>query len=867
MAVFETWLKNDLKKPLNVEYLNGNIFSQDNQGNLIGVEVFDDGEEATLSGSVSANIIRADGSTVAQSGTLSGNKCSIVLPQAAYAVPGILTIVIKLTTSGVITTVAAAVATVYRSSTDTIVDPGTIIPSVQALISQIETAIASIPADYSSLLADLAPSYSQKAWHVGEYCWHDGDLKRCKTEITTAESYNSAHWESAVFGVDLYNESVARKQADNDLKSAMNTEFQDELGTVLCDGWVAKKYIDTSGDTVDITNPSSNSNYSYLVIPCTSGDIFKIDVSGASSSWPYVFINTNGGKLNTQPSNNQYGVTITAPENSVYLVCNTKNNHKKVYKGASRMSAVEGNIAQNTADIGFLFNTNAQVVVDSLPVIAETDFETGTIDHHSGEDAGSQYAIRTKKYYIVRGCSIEFTGVMDDDRYCFVYYFDKDLTYVSYQQNEPYTVPATAVYARIVYGFDSESGYTVESYGFSNLFNDFGLVLKNIKVDTTDEALRLITKGELALSFTIADGKFIAYATGALSTNSAFHATGFIAIPEGTEQIETNFYNTETGTDGYAFYDATKAFVSGGKCRKSDQTIIPVPNTAKFIRLSGRKSYEETGVDRYVKAVSGTQRKANDGNTVVMIGDSIIGNYNGADSIPAYLEKFIGAKCYNCAFGGSSMGTDTQGSVNQLLLPFRGFKVIEAIVNNDYDDMDAAIEADPEYTELKAYYPEHVDMLKNMDWTKVDLITISYGINDWLLEVTVDDNPSNPKDTNTIGGAFRTALETLWATYPNIRVMICSPIWCGGTISGGELLWDTDNHQNDIHKYVIEYVEKEEQVAKEYHVPFLEMYNNTNFNRHNWKRYFPSTGSNAIHPNANGRYVMARRYAWFMSQF
>ena len=178
MARLETWLKQDLKRPLKVQYLGGNLFSQDNQANLIGVEVFDEGVAATLGGSVSASVIRADGGTVAvPSGTVSGNKATVVLPQAAYAVPGQVSIVLKLTQSGVVTTLAALVAIVYKSSTDTVIDPGTILPSVETLIAQINTAVASIPADYSNLWATIAPVFDDNtAYAAGRYVTYNGHL-------------------------------------------------------------------------------------------------------------------------------------------------------------------------------------------------------------------------------------------------------------------------------------------------------------------------------------------------------------------------------------------------------------------------------------------------------------------------------------------------------------------------------------------------------------------------------------------------------------------------------------------------------------------------------------------------------------------
>lgn len=151
MAMIETWFSQDLNEPVQVHQLDGNVFSQDNQGNLIGVNVFDGGSPATLSGTVSGNVIRADGTTVAVTGVLTNNSCYIIMPSAAYAVPGIISVVIKLTGGGSTVTLCALVANVYQSATDATVDPGTIIPSVQSLIDSINEAVSTIPPDYSDL--------------------------------------------------------------------------------------------------------------------------------------------------------------------------------------------------------------------------------------------------------------------------------------------------------------------------------------------------------------------------------------------------------------------------------------------------------------------------------------------------------------------------------------------------------------------------------------------------------------------------------------------------------------------------------------------------------------------------------------------
>lgn len=211
MARVETWFNQDLTEAVKVRYIDGNVFSQDNNGNLIGVNVFSGGNVATLSGSVAASIIRADGATIPAVGTLSGNRASVVLPQAAYTVPGALSIVIKLTSGTDVTTLCAVVANVYMSSTDSVVDPGTIIPSIDALIAEIDAAVASIPADYSSLWASLAPVFSNAtAYRAGQFVTYDGGLYEFVTDHP-AGTWNSGHVSQVNVGAALFSVGCVSK--------------------------------------------------------------------------------------------------------------------------------------------------------------------------------------------------------------------------------------------------------------------------------------------------------------------------------------------------------------------------------------------------------------------------------------------------------------------------------------------------------------------------------------------------------------------------------------------------------------------------------------------------------------------------------
>ena len=124
MPKVEYWYKQDLKKPVKPQTYNGSVFTLDNVGSLVGVEVYSDGEPVTLTGTVNGYVILPDEkTTVPVSGTRSENKAYIALPQSALAYPGFIKITIKLTNSSEITTLLKVVAIVEKSRTDTVITP------------------------------------------------------------------------------------------------------------------------------------------------------------------------------------------------------------------------------------------------------------------------------------------------------------------------------------------------------------------------------------------------------------------------------------------------------------------------------------------------------------------------------------------------------------------------------------------------------------------------------------------------------------------------------------------------------------------------------------------------------------------------
>ena len=210
MAVIETWLHQDLQEPVKVNHLDGNLFSNNGNGNRIGVVLTNNGENlASISGTVSGYVVTADGSTVPCTGSKSGNRASILIPAAAYQ-PGSIFITVFVTDGTTVTTVGAVSSNVMRSRTNEQVDPGSVVTdwtqTINAAMQSVETAA-------ENLGGIVAVPYASITFPVplGKYTYYNNNLYRCITPIASSESFTAAHWTQVRLGDDV-----------SDLKSAFN---------------------------------------------------------------------------------------------------------------------------------------------------------------------------------------------------------------------------------------------------------------------------------------------------------------------------------------------------------------------------------------------------------------------------------------------------------------------------------------------------------------------------------------------------------------------------------------------------------------------------------------------------------------------
>ena len=236
------------------------------------------------------------------------------------------------------------------------------------------------------------------------------------------------------------------------------------------------------------------------------------------------------------------------------------------------------------------------------------------------------------------------------------------------------------------------------------------------------------------------------------------------------------------------------------------------------------------------------------GKTIVNFGDSIFGNARPPEDISTYLAELTGATVHNCGFGGCRMSYHPSANYDA----FSMTKLADAIASGDFSIQDAAI-SNTEGDSVPGYFAESVELLKNIDFNKVDIITIAYGANDFN-GVTLD-NADNILSQRTFAGALRYSIETILTAYPHIRIFVCSPTYRFWMDSEYVFTEDSDTKVGGAYYRTTDIVEKAKEIATEYKLPYIDNYYSLGINKFNRGQYFPTT--DGAHHNVNGRKLIA----------
>ena len=226
---------------------------------------------------------------------------------------------------------------------------------------------------------------------------------------------------------------------------------------------------------------------------------------------------------------------------------------------------------------------------------------------------------------------------------------------------------------------------------------------------------------------------------------------------------------------------------------------------------------------------------------LVCFGDSITGMFQNETDYPSMITNSSNIKTYNVGFSGCEW-TD-HASTNYM--PFSMNRLVDSICSGDFSLQESTA------SNCGDIYVERLNILKNIDFTKVDYVTIFYGTNDWgsgtILKSEDDLNTSEKQRTN-VEDAMKYSVSKLKEKYPNLEIIIITPYWRylnnndSDTVpnSNGDYLHDYSNYMGNI-------------AYNDCKVQTINFYNELDINVSNYLEYLPD----GTHPNEKLKHIIA----------
>ena len=352
--------------------------------------------------------------------------------------------------------------------------------------------------------------------------------------------------------------------------------------------------------------------------------------------------------------------------------------------------------------------------------------------------------------------------------------------------------------------------------------------------------------------------------TGQETADTNQEASDFIDLDDLYDICRVVQNTTKYGLGSICYYTATKSFIRRDQPGTNYDfsiyngetvawlSIDKTVTNAKYVRFCGNDNYGF----KYWVVYNGAKAAVLDaysklpfyGKKIVNFGDSIFGNTRPPKDVSSYIANLTGATVYNCGFGGCEMSAHANSNYD----PFSMYRLADAVATNVWTSQETAAAV----SGMPSYFADTVTLLKSIDFSKIDIITIGYGTNDWNNGSPLDNGGDS--DMSYFADALRYSIETLLTAFPNLRIFICTQTYRFFMNASYEFVDDSNTHENSHNVKLTDFVAKTKEVAESYQLPVIDNYM-IGMNRYNRSVYFPAT--DGTHPNPTGNKLIAGNMA------
>jgi len=347
---------------------------------------------------------------------------------------------------------------------------------------------------------------------------------------------------------------------------------------------------------------------------------------------------------------------------------------------------------------------------------------------------------------------------------------------------------------------------------------------------------------------TAIDGYYVESTNGEFLANAIYWRSQYIPVKPNTAYRQSR-------NNRVAFYDKNKVYIEG---HNSTYTFTSPENAAYIVvcntPLTTKDTYifaESANYDTIYHhygvqipwLIEDNPASKYAGKKLVCFGDSITNmGYTGV------IKEDTGIEAINV---GLSSGRYAYSDVsNQYVNAFAFHNICYSISTGDWtipDTLNGVSGYETQYA--------HIQDIKAIDFSTVDFVSIAYGTNDFASATPLDDADYPLDPEKSFKGAIRYCLKLLTEKYPHLKIIGVTPCYRFWS-ENGSILYDSDDHAVSG-LYMRQYVQAVEDVYTEYHLPFVNNYDNAGINKYNRLQYFGI--NDGVHPNANGRAIIGHR--------
>lgn len=224
-----------------------------------------------------------------------------------------------------------------------------------------------------------------------------------------------------------------------------------------------------------------------------------------------------------------------------------------------------------------------------------------------------------------------------------------------------------------------------------------------------------------------------------------------------------------------------------------------------------------------------------EGKKIVVFGDSIWNDARGEDGVSEQLMALTGSTVYNCAIGGTSaavVGESTEFSYDWRSQSFNGM----VYVANKLLPADVVLEG-----------TEACEVIKQVDFSTVDYILVSYGLNDFFSGVSI--YPKEYYELSNYVGALRNGILHLRENYPQAKIVLVTPTY-------------TKMFEGEKEFEIGDYVEAMRSVSQEMNTELADMFHVLGEDPESRLEHL----EDGVHLSAEGRNLYANGIAWYLTE-